>query len=103
MATSLTINFRCQNKNLATIPATGETPATDGVSVNLQEVAALGIQPRSSLSVTLPIASDTFVMGNYYTATVVDGAVPGGTSTIPCPDPAKAQAPLAKAAAPQAK
>jgi len=99
MPTSLTISFRCQNKNLASIPATGETPAMDGVSINLQEAAAAGLVPRASFQVTLPIASDTFVMGGYYTATVVDGAAPGGTSSIPCPDPAP-QTPAPKAGPP---
>jgi hypothetical protein len=96
MPTSLTVNFRCQNKNLATIPATGETPATDGVSINLQEAALPGLVPRASFQVTLPIASDTFIMGGYYTATVIDGAAPGGTS-IPCPDPAAQAAPTTTA------
>jgi len=92
MATSLTISFRCQNKNLASIPATGEAPATDAVSINLQEVsAAPGFSPRASFSVTLPIASDTFVMGGYYTATVVDGAAPSGAAAMSA-EPAPAAA-----------
>jgi hypothetical protein len=104
MATSLTLNFRCSTKNLTSIPATGETPASDAVNVNLQEVTlAPGFPPRSTLSVTLAMAADTFIMGGYYTVTVIDGVAPGGTS-IPCPDPAQAPpSPAPKAAAHPAK
>lgn len=90
MPTSLTLSFRCSTKNLTSIPATGETPASDAVNVNLQEVTlAPGFPPRSTLSVTLAMAADTFIMGGYYTVTVVDGAAPGGASM----EMAAAQAP----------
>ena len=102
MATSLTLSFRCSTKNLTSIPATGETPAADAVNVNLQEVTlAPGFPPRSTLSVTLPMASDTFIMGGYYTVTVIDGVAPGGTS-VPCPDPASAPASALPSPAPKA-
>jgi len=88
MPTSLALTLRCQNKSLSpggTPPIGSATP--DGVSVQLQLMAPTGAATQASCQITVPIASDTFIMGGYYAITVADGVVPGGTS-VPCPDPA---------------
>lgn len=97
MPTSLTLTLRCQNKSLSpSIPVTG-TPSAEGVNVQLQLMSAGAVATAASVQITVPMVSDTFVMGGYYAVAVTDGVAPGGTSV--CPDPVP-QAAAAKAPPP---
>lgn len=82
MPTSVVVNLRCQSKYLVAgmSPVGGGEPA-DGVSVTLNQAAATPATSTAMCTITVPIANDTFVIGNYYDATIVDGVAPVGASS----------------------
>lgn len=76
MPTNLTVHLRCQSKNL--IAATPDN--VKWVTVNLQSVTEMTpttpAMQSSSMTTTVLAANDTFVMGNIYAVTIVDGPTP---------------------------
>lgn len=101
MPTSLSLTLRCQNKSVSpSLPSIG-TPTPEGVNVQLQLMTAAAGASQASVQITVPIASDTFVMGGYYAVNILDGVAPGGTSVPePCPETAAARAPALSHQAP---
>jgi acyl dehydratase len=68
VATSISLTLRCQNKMLV-----GGANNENLVTVGLQSVAAVSpVGPGSSLSTTVAVADDTFVMGNLYNVAITD-------------------------------
>lgn len=67
--TSITVKARCTNKNLTT----GSDVISASFLIVQSSVASLS---AGSLSFSYALADDTFVIGNYYDLTMVDGTAP---------------------------
>jgi len=77
MAVNLTNSTRCTNKNLIQSPPPGGGAAVDSVSLTLQvQQQTGGVLSSGSVLIVLPLASDQFVVGNYYDMTLADGVAP---------------------------
>jgi len=84
--------MRCQTKNLLVA-----SDQTQWVTVTLQTVpdAQNPTPATSSLNTTIAVASDTFIMGNNYAITIVDGTMTMSSSEKSPPGtPISSQLPL---------
>ena len=94
MPMPITASMRCQSKNLmaGAVPMGGGTP-TDSVNVQLVAQGAASTGMAGSMTMTLPLTDDPFVVGGYYEVTLADGAAPPATQSEKQGAPQRTQGP----------